>query len=107
VASTDRLNTHPVPSPRGIPTPIPARSVVEPAKLCNVTLTVPFLVVLNDRDVAPPLARLVDQVTLSVVRVVGVVGVSSSLQAAPVKAESRTRTRASDWERVTNLMVQG
>jgi hypothetical protein len=72
--STDRLNTHPVPSPSGMPTPSPTRCVVVPPTLCRVILTVPLRVVLKDRDVAPLVATVLDQVTSCTLTVVGVVG---------------------------------
>src|SRR5687768_17566730 len=100
MASTERLSTHPVPSAKGIPTPSPTLRVAELPTMVRVTLTVPARVTSNDRVDAPPMARLLANVTVVVVGVgSGVVGGSSS---HPARVSEEASTSAANVVLRTN-----
>src|SRR5215813_13174635 len=93
------LNAHFAMPVLGTPMPRPT-TVLGPAALVSITVTVPDAVAPNERDAAPPgVSRLAKIDVVGPLGVVGVVGVVLSLpQAADMaRAAINALTRATDW----------
>ena len=104
------LNAHLAMPVVGTPMPRPT-TVVGPAALVSITVTVPVVVAPNDRDTAPPgVSRLAKTDVVGPVGVVGVVGVVVLSLPHPTVKTPRLRasaTRADDQPQAFSHDVHG